>query len=507
MTAANSSIRVNKIKPLNLLPLFPVIFFFLHNLNQYGSLIISGDIFFLSFAYSVLSFLIYSFSRYILKTTLLQSLIISTLAMTCFLFYGIIQDYLLSFTSIPLLSNSLFLLIAITSFLTGITIYFKKKKVEPGPVARYIFWLFSILVIYEVILLTIFETPGKKYDAITNQLVSPVLKDLPVSNAEQPDIYHIIFDGYTNRHTLNSYWGYDNDICDFLALNNFYTVDSATSNYNFTPLSMASVFNLQYLKDADQLLERNAANFFRGLKPYNNNELFQFLQKKGYELSLFSHLNETKELTALGNFAPEKPVQWLRKQTLERVYLNPWIISKFKKTMGIKEELPEPVKKSLRHYADYNQRALKHVIDDCKNRGKPPVFSFTHFLLPHEPYVFDERGNVSITVKSPADDMNNYLTQIKYANTLIRQIINCLLSDTTRKKIIIFQGDHGYRSYINAPAAREYEALSAFYFFDSDYTGMNKHMSMVNTYRIVMNKYFNARLPCLTDSIMQEKRK
>jgi hypothetical protein len=506
MTAANSSIKKNKAGQLILLPLLPVIFFFLHNINQYGKLVISGDVFLLFLLYSALSFVIYAISRFIFRNSKLQSLAINTIAITYFLFFGILQDYLLSFIAIPLLSNSLFLLAVMILFLTALTVSFKRKKGEFKVVNRYIFWAFIFLISYEIIRVAVLKTPGKKQDTVSNHLTSPVLKDFPAGTPGEPDIYHIIFDGYTNRHTLNSYWDYNNDIYNFLASADFYTVDSAFSNYNFTPLSMASVFNLQYLRDADQLLERNAANYFSGLTAYNNNQLFQFLQKKGYALSVFSHLTETKELTALGNFAPENPVQWLRKQTLERIYLNPWIISKLRKTMGITEELPGPVKKSLRHYADYNQRALRHIMDNCGNKNKSsPVFSFTHFLLPHEPYVFDEKGYVSITVKPPADDMKNYLTQIKYANTLIRQITNCLLSDSTRKKIIIIQGDHGYRSYINAPAAREYEALGAFYFFDKNYTGLKKNISHVNTYRIILNNYFGYQLPLLKDSMVLMK--
>jgi len=80
------------------------------------------------------------------------------------------------------------------------------------------------------------------------------------------------------------------------------------------------------------------------------------------------------------------------------------------------------------------------------------------------------------------------------------EITNCLLADTSRKKIIIIQGDHGYRYYENAPVHKKFEALNAIYFPNKNYEGMYKKMSHVNTYRFVLNKFFGAKLPILKDS-------
>src|SRR5437762_14020871 len=101
--------------------------------------------------------------------------------------------------------------------------------------------------------------------------------------------------------------------------------------------------------------------------------------------------------------------------------------------------------------------------------------------------------------------MKGYLTQLKYSNKLIRQITECLLSDTTRQKIIIFQGDHGYRHFADAPINKQYGALIAFYFYNKNYSGLNKSMSNVNTYRIIINRFFEGRLPLLQDSIVLMK--
>ena len=375
---------------------------------------------------------------------------------------------------------------------------------------QYLLWLFILLNVFESVKLIVTFINGKSYSSLSNNMTRPVLQGTAYTMQETPDIYYIVFDGYTNKAALQEHWQYDNEIYSFLSNQGFFTADSAFSNYNFTPYSISSVFNLQYLVGAEPYLERNAANFYTGLLSYRENHLFNFLKKQGYKLSIFSLLNDTRYVTALGNFAPEKPVTWLRKQTLERIYLNPWIMHKLRQLWGKKSELPAAVLKSLQFYAQYNMKAMDHVVAGCQNLkvhvSASPVFSYTHFMLPHGPYVFDENGQVSLTVKDPGNDMQDYLVQLKYANKLIRQITQCLLTDSTRKKIIVIQGDHGYRSYPNESQYLEYEALNAFYFYNKKYTGLKKDLSHVNTFRVVANNFFNAGLPLLKDSIVLMKK-
>jgi Sulfatase len=133
------------------------------------------------------------------------------------------------------------------------------------------------------------------------------------------------------------------------------------------------------------------------------------------------------------------------------------------------------------------------------------VFSYTHFMVPHDPYQVDENGNVIPFAKPGGQDMNGYLKQLKYSNKLIREITQQLLKDSSRKKIIIIQGDHGYRHYTNAPETEPYGALNAIYFYNKDYAGLYKKISLVNTYRVVLNVFFGCQIPLLKDSIVGAK--
>jgi hypothetical protein len=78
-----------------------------------------------------------------------------------------------------------------------------------------------------------------------------------------------------------------------------------------------------------------------------------------------------------------------------------------------------------------------------------------------------------------------------------------LQKEAKRPRIIIVQSDHGYRNYTrqdNLPREVELKNLSAFYFQDRQYNLLNDSITNVNTFRIVMDKYFNYKLPLLQDT-------
>lgn len=491
-----------------LLVLLPVLFFFLHNANRFRELIFSDGTILLMFAYAIVAVCLYILFLRLFRLGSHQAAVIAALAMTFFLFFGSFQDLLLRQNKIQFAGKAIVLL-TVAAALIGIVIrYFQKNRSGGRKPRLYLLTLFAILTIYESAMLVFILASGKSWTNITRNMTRPVLPEKALSVTDNPDIYHIVFDGYTHSGELKAYWNYDNDLDSFLSSNGFFIVDSGTANYNFTPYSMGSVFNLQYLRGAEPYLARNAANFFVGLIPYRNNELFEFLKQQHYKISVFSLLNDPKQVEGLGEFAPEKPVTWLRKQTLERIWLNPWITHKIRRLLGRKQELPPAVIKSLRYYSDYNKQALDYITSGCRQKQEaPPAFTYVHFMLPHEPYVFDENGAISLTVKSPVNDKENYLSQVKYANKLIRRITECLLADSSREKIIILQGDHGYRSYPDEPVTSEYKAFNAFYFYDHDYSGLKKDISHVNTYRVIANHVFKTTLPLLTDSIVLPKQR
>ena len=493
-----------------LLPLLPVIFFFSHNLNRFIELILTIEVLFLFILYSLFSVLIFISCNIILKRGIPFSIFLSYLLIVVFLFFGLIQDFLSQLKLVPFLSNTLFLLTSFTLVILFLSIKLKNYKKRLKTVNRFLTILFLALICFESVMLCYKIISGKTITAITNKMTAPIRINVPGSIIEHPDIYYFIFDSYTNRPALNKYWRYDNDIYDFLNSKGFFTVDSAFSNYKSTPYSISSVLNLQYLKGAAGYQHTNSPNFLTGLRLYKNNILYSFLKNIGYTFSNFSQLESEKLQTGFGFLGVEKPVTWLRKQTMERVYVDPWMRNKLNRIFGGNKSERIITINNMKIFDSYNKNALKHIQSLCinystKDNKNLPLFSFTHFMLPHNPYLIDENGNYTGISNPAGGNMDGYLGQVKYANQLIRQITNCLLEDTARKKIIIFQGDHGYRHYADAPFEMQFASLNALYFYNKNYTGLRKDLSNVNTFRVVINNFFDGNLPILKDSITLSK--
>ena len=496
-----SNIKTEK-RVIILLLILPNIFFFLHNLAEFMERILTDEVLYLFIAYSIVSIFLFIIIKSVFRQTSLFAAIFSNLIITVFLFFGILQDFLLRFKQFGFLSNTFFLLISAITLLFIISYFIRKNKKRMKPTSRYLLMLFSVLISYESILIAYKTATGKTIAAITDRMISPVKIETD-SIAEKPDIYYIVFDGYTGPASLKEYWGFENDIYPYLNSRGFYTIDSAFSNYKSTPFSISSVLNLQYLTGSEPYLYSNSSNFLIGQQVYKKNILFSFLKKQQYDFSIFSQLENKKMLTAFGFLGVEKPVNWLRKLTIERIYLDPWKLNKLKSLFSLGSAQQTVKLESMMKFDGYNKKAIDHIFSDCdkSSEGKlsKPVFSYTHFMLPHDPYLRDESGNLVDSPQPGGMNMNGYLRQIKYSNLLIKKITDCLLSDTSRKKIIIIQGDHGYRHNPDAPENRQFEALNAIYFYNQDYKGLRKNMSHVNTFRVVLNNIFGSHLLLLDD--------
>jgi phosphoglycerol transferase MdoB-like AlkP superfamily enzyme len=161
---------------------------------------------------------------------------------------------------------------------------------------------------------------------------------------------------------------------------------------------------------------------------------------------------------------------------------------------------------------------LRNVEIDKQQYIKEPKFFYIHILLPHSPYIFNRDGSLKsvfgMTSKQEMMGTDNYLDQLVYTNKIIKKFI-LRLRDTKRKQIIILEGDHGFRNarmYKGKKVPSSYftngeyfKNLNAFYFYDHNYAGLYDSISPVNSFRVILNKYFHQHIPLLKDSCFAEK--
>jgi hypothetical protein len=161
-------------------------------------------------------------------------------------------------------------------------------------------------------------------------------------------------------------------------------------------------------------------------------------------------------------------------------------------------------------YIERNQKNWQLILRELKTQNNQPKFIFGHIMMPHKPFYIDKNGNIYKNIFSTYKTKNKddlYIEQLIYTNSWIDSILNATNRNFTRPRVVIVEGDHGYRDYPFVPGRRDkqFMNLSTYYFSDKDYTMLYDSISPVNTFRIILNKYFNAGLPLLKDSTVYLK--
>jgi hypothetical protein len=81
--------------------------------------------------------------------------------------------------------------------------------------------------------------------------------------------------------------------------------------------------------------------------------------------------------------------------------------------------------------------------------------------------------------------------------------VDAILANSSRPPIIIIQGDHGpgahlvWSSVDKSNVPERMAILNAYYFPDGDYKGLYPSISPVNSFRVVLNKYFGTNMGLL----------
>ena len=329
--------------------------------------------------------------------------------------------------------------------------------------------------------------------AAKNTIATP-----PCDTCVKPDIYYLLFDCYTSSQMLKQEFNYDNSGVDqFLEERGFRIIRNSKSNYNLTPFSMGSCFNMDYLKEVHINTDYYLRDYVPALKTVYNNRLFPLLEKEGYELVNHSVFNVKSHPTTLRLFDI-----W----DIARLYDQ---YNFFKKTyMDLAWHLPRWLQFNVDEnrggaYARNRDRndtmAYSHLMRTLKPQSAKPRFVYTHFLVPHTPFTFDSLGNrVGIRPMMTAEDEKMaYLQQTIYVNGILKRVVDSILSAAKRPLVIILQGDHGYRYNDIQQAEKEFPNLNAFYFYNRDYRLLNDSMSNVNTFRVVFNTFLGKQYPML----------
>jgi hypothetical protein len=344
--------------------------------------------------------------------------------------------------------------------------------------------------------ITIFQITLLIYQ--TNQNVN--LDTLPLQRSSQAssttrDIYYIILDGYGRQDVLRKMMHYDNSafIAELEDLG-FQVTKCSQSNYAQTQMSLASSLNFDYLDrlraegDKDATEKANTGDLIK------HSRLRQFLEERGYITVAFATGFNFTQITDADLYLAPQPGRQLN----EFEYL-------FLKTTMARVILDYQLGKVEDSTAELFRQRTRFTIDklDTLYQDSRPKFVFAHIVIPHPPFVFGPSGE-SVERAFTRDDefsleeyVAGYTGQVTYLNHEIIEVLEQIIKKTNGSAIIVLQGDHGPGRLTDE--ARMANLNAYFLPVTEKKVDLYETITPVNSFRVILNAYFDQDLPLLED--------
>jgi len=316
-----------------------------------------------------------------------------------------------------------------------------------------------------------------------------------------PDIYYVILDGYGRADVLEEVYHHDNSgFLDDLAQRGFFVASKSRSNYCQSLLSLASSLNLTYLDDLASQAGVESDNRRPLIRMVRDSQVVRFLKQYGYRFVTFASGYTGTEIREAD------------------IYVTPrWTLSDFQNVLI----LTTPVPMMLRGWQyDVHRDRISYTFEHVASVTEmaSPNFILVHIVAPHPPFVFDEKGgaihpNRIFTLgdgnhytgwSSREEYVASYRGQLIYVNRKIEEMVDAIISNSPEPPVIILQADHGPGSMLDwrDPDKTNFkERMSIFnaYYLPGGNEQLYEEITPVNTFRVILNKYFGTDLELLAD--------
>lgn len=479
------------------------LFFVWHILNEYFGLIpINYGIRFLLY-YFGLSIVLFLISKLLLKNNLKAGCWTSSF-LIIFFFWGAFHDFLKSTPIPPLFHSYKFLFPILLISLLSLFVFIKKMQIS-NRINVFLVSLFTILVFLELIVS--FNNWLSNSKAINNLADKNQGFEIPnIDKERKPDIFFIVFDEYMSSLGLKKYLSFNNSNLDsILVANNFYLADKSKSNYNSTRHSIASTLNINYFPVDLEGKVMNTTSWLKGQYSLKKSRIPVLLSEIGYEIKNYTLFDLENYPGPFKSYFDNEAISLFYKETLwgrirEEIWWN------FEQRFAFLRKSKQRIINNQIDQIQQNKHNYQALIRELSFQTATPKFVICHILLPHGPYNVtkngDRREKFGLDDRTITDSL--YINQLVYTNTLIHSIIEKSNHNFLRPYVIVIEGDHGKRDDLNpgiqAVREKQFMNLNSYYFSDRDYSTLYDSISPVNSFRIILNKYFNTKLPILKDS-------
>jgi len=257
-----------------------------------------------------------------------------------------------------------------------------------------------------------------------------------------PDIYVIVLDAFGRADKLSEIYNVDlTDLQEYLEQNNFEIATKANANYCQTSLSLAALFNSNYVPKLLPRFKKNYRNKKALATLVRENRNVRRLRDMGYQLVTLTGGSE------------------LAVQADPDVNYRGGALNEFQSTLLATTPLPQIASlfaseaggdlnpfTQHRQGVKYQFEKLPHV-----QAAKDPKLVFAHILSPHPPFVVNAAGKAitpdyefSLGERYAWDGyVEGYAGQATWAVNELQKTVAGILAASRRLPVILILGDHG----------------------------------------------------------------
>ena len=459
----------------HLLPLiaamFPVFSMVLENITNilFSSIVRSMLI-------SILAVYVFYVLIYLLiKEWLKAGLIASTLVLILQSYGKIFLFIKEKFGSAP--NHLLFSLLVFLIFLIIVKTIFKVKEIKNAHMA--ILVSVSVICVYLLFLNGVYKFMQNKAEKKLVDKRTTSLVGLGDTSFETfPDIYLIILDAHTRSDVLENSFGYNNsDFISKLDELGFWTAKCAQSNYPITKMSLASLFEMNYVHN---MFGDNKNLVF---PPFDTTRAIKNIKTLGYKTAIFDNY-------FFDHFVIEEDFIYSADDSFfgsinefEQLMIDTSILRIIVDGEGFFPDSWVSLFKYGIHKANYRDSVYAlEILPDLPMMDEQ-LFVYAHLMVTHDPFVFLPDGSF---VTSEQGYETGYRNAVKFIDTTLPDILEEIINNSEEPPIIILMGDHG----ATMPEVTVEERLSilySIYFQGEEPSEFHDNLTPVNTFPMIFN--------------------
>lgn len=479
--------------------LFLVLFFVLHQWNEYYGLVSFYDVlksflllFFFTFSY-------FHISNFIIKDKVKAS-VFTIFSNLLFLFYGAVSFFLIS--KAGLFSKGFSCVLLVMLLILAFLLLLILGKFKWSKLSLYFSLLFIILTVLELFFVT--KHAFAKLDSFKHSF--PELQEKKINKDDISSVFLIVLDEYAGTETLKKYNFSNEQFLKKLSEERFRIIKNAHSNYSSTVPSMASILNCDYINLFFSENPYSSEGYINSLKEIKNNHVAAVFKDLGYEVKNYSPFPIDAAGKVFNNRFIPAEISLLFSSTIfdDLIELMPLFIAR-------RINNDKLLKRLIKSKVNSNYEIINTVVDEADKKRTQPFFCYAHLMMPHSPFATDSLGNINSEFfkKNPltqADKNSAYLQYLKYTNGVILDFIRRLKFVTKGKAIIILMSDHGSRDLATGLRGDEsFNSLNCIYTPSGDAKEWYDGMSNVNQFRMLFSHLLKTNVPLLKDSIVRNE--